>query len=73
MDCWATRFSSASRGVRLSPSSCCGSTDSELPRRHPYEHTHVGLQLERIGGTARVVAVVEGSPAAQAGIAPVTS
>jgi len=34
----------------------------------PYEHSHVGLQLERDNGAVRVVAVVEGSPAAQAGI-----
>ena len=36
---------------------------------HPYEHTHVGLQLERTQGTIRVAAVVEESPAAKAGIA----
>jgi hypothetical protein len=32
------------------------------------ERGHVGLQLERAGGRVRVVAVVEGSPAAGAGI-----
>ena len=36
---------------------------------HPYEHSHVGLQLERDRGAVRVVSVIEGSPAAQAGIA----
>ena len=36
----------------------------------PYEHSHVGIQLERDRGAVRVVAVVEGSPAAEAGIIP---
>ena len=35
---------------------------------HPYEHSHVGLQVEREGDEVRVVAVVQGSPAARAGI-----
>jgi len=34
----------------------------------PFEHSHVGLQVERNGGRARVVAVVKGSPAERAGI-----
>ena len=36
----------------------------------PYEYSHVGLQLERKDGAARVLAVAEGSPAALAGVAP---
>ena len=36
----------------------------------PYEYSHVGLQLERRAGEARVVAVAEQSPAAVAGIRP---
>ena len=36
----------------------------------PFEHSHVGIQLERRGGLPQVVAVAEGSPAAQAGIEP---
>lgn len=43
-------------------------SDYRDPR--PYEHSHVGLQLERDRGAVRVVAVVEDSPAAEAGIAP---
>ena len=35
---------------------------------HPYEYVHVGLQLERESAHVKVVAVVEGSPAFQAGI-----
>jgi PDZ domain-containing protein/aspartyl protease len=35
----------------------------------PYEHVHVGLQLERESGRVLVVAVAEGSPAAEAGVA----
>ncbi|OGF15732.1 MAG: hypothetical protein A2W00_01885 [Candidatus Eisenbacteria bacterium RBG_16_71_46] len=35
----------------------------------PYEYSHVGLQIERWDGAARVVAVVEHSPADDAGIA----
>ena len=36
----------------------------------PHEYSHVGTQLERVAGAARVVAVAQGSPAARAGIAP---
>jgi S1-C subfamily serine protease len=35
----------------------------------PYEYSHIGLQLERVDGAARVLAVADGSPAAVAGIA----
>ena len=35
----------------------------------PFEHSHVGIQLERRGALLQVVAVAEGSPAAAAGIA----
>ncbi len=35
---------------------------------NPYEHSHVGIQLERIAGAVRVASVVQGSPAARAGI-----
>jgi PDZ domain-containing protein len=34
----------------------------------PFEHSHVGIQLERRDGVARVVAVARGSPAARAGL-----
>jgi S1-C subfamily serine protease len=37
---------------------------------HPFEHSHVGVQVERDDEGARVVAVIEGSPAARAGIVP---
>lgn len=36
----------------------------------PFEHSHVGLQLESAGGAARVAAVAAGSPAARAGVRP---
>lgn len=35
----------------------------------PYEYSHIGLQIERNGAAAEVVAVAENSPAARAGIA----
>ena len=41
----------------------------DVPDR-PYEYSHPGLQLECVADTARVVAVAEGSPAAEAGIKP---
>ncbi|HET9326274.1 MAG TPA: PDZ domain-containing protein [Candidatus Eisenbacteria bacterium] len=44
--------------------------DPDFRDPRPYEHSHVGLQLERDRGMVRVAAVVEGSPAAQAGIKP---
>jgi predicted aspartyl protease len=34
----------------------------------PYEYSQVGIQIERVGGGARVVGVVKDSPAARAGI-----
>ena len=36
---------------------------------HPYEYSHVGIQLEREGGSVRVLGIVGGSPADSAGIA----
>jgi len=41
----------------------------DVPDR-PFEYSHVGLQLESVGDTARVAAVAVGSPAAEAGIRP---
>jgi hypothetical protein len=41
---------------------------ADLRDPHPYEHSHVGLQVEREDDDVRVVAVAEGSPAARAGI-----
>jgi hypothetical protein len=35
----------------------------------PFEYSHVGVQIERVEGDARVVGVVTGSPADRAGIA----
>jgi hypothetical protein len=43
-----------------------------IPRyrdEHPLRHTHVGLQIELERGRVKIVAVVESSPAARAGIA----
>jgi hypothetical protein len=43
-----------------------------LPNDHedrPNEYTHIGIQLERVDGAMRVIAVVEDSPAEHAGIA----
>jgi hypothetical protein len=36
----------------------------------PFEHSHVGLQIERHDGVMRIVGVAARSPAAQAGIRP---
>jgi len=36
----------------------------------PYEYSQIGVQVERRDGEPQIVAVVEGSPAAQAGIRP---
>ena len=41
---------------------------ASLRDERPYEYSHVGIQLERRGMAARVMAVAEGSPAAVAGI-----
>lgn len=39
----------------------------DVPDR-PWEYCHPGIQLESVGGSLRVMAVAEGSPAARAGI-----
>ncbi len=44
-------------------------TQGDVPDR-PYEYSHPGLQLESVADTARVAAVADGSPAAEAGIKP---
>jgi hypothetical protein len=36
----------------------------------PFEYSHVGIQLEQADHRVRIMTVAEGSPAAQAGIAP---
>ena len=36
----------------------------------PYEHSHLGLQLERRDGAVRVMSVAKPSPAERAGIRP---
>jgi hypothetical protein len=42
---------------------------SEHWNERPYEYSNIGIQLARTRGAVRVLAVVEGSPAARAGIA----
>src|SRR5205814_1860517 len=38
------------------------------PDEHPFEYSHVGIQLERDGDRVRVLGVAGGSPADRAGI-----
>jgi hypothetical protein len=39
------------------------------PKDRPFEYSHVGVQVERVEGVARIVAVADHSPAARMGIA----